>query len=571
VSEAPDDRLERGDEHLDEMTCLLYIERQLERKRGQEVATHAQGCDRCQTLLHALERESRLLTRAMLEEDEPLPSRLAAFRERARKSMEWVWGLAFALAATGAYALYTEYVEPMQLRFEQAGFGGSNLLGLLIFQSAFWKGWQSMVTLLEVMALLTIAGFGGMFLRRRMRRGSAFAMIAGLCATLLLGSGAMGTETRKGETVEVAQDETIKGDMFITGHNIKVAGTVDGDVFLFGQNATVEGHVTGDVIAFVQILRISGQVEGNVRSVSNTILMSGTVGKNMLSFAEVVTLDSAGKVAGSITTFVNTLTLDGNLGRDLMIFSKTARISGVVGGGIQAKGDTLEFGSGADVQGPVKFNGNKAPVVSPRAKLATPVEFTRIEHHRPYQEPKFYVWKVIWSAAVILFGLVLFLLLPTFAKESVASVERYGAAFGLGLLVLFAIPIAAIIACITIVGLMVGISTFMLWLVALYSAQIVVGTVIGQWIMGRTQETWQLIGRMIVGVLLVRAAELVPGLGGWIHFTVVLWGIGAISLAIYRRLDSGRSLLEAPYHERPVNMGPGSLPPNTTVGNPGIA
>src|SRR6202171_3537122 len=127
----PDERL---DEHLDEMTGMLYVEGQLDRQRGQQVSAHAQECPSCRTLLRALERESRLLTRAMLEEDEPLPSRLAAFQQRAKRSLQWIWGLAFGLAATGFYALYTGYVEPWQQRFEQAGFGGNNLLGLLIFQ-----------------------------------------------------------------------------------------------------------------------------------------------------------------------------------------------------------------------------------------------------------------------------------------------------------------------------------------------------------------------------------------------------------------------------------------------------
>ena len=143
-------------QHLDEMTCLLYIERQLDRTRAQEISAHTQDCVACRTLLRALERESRLLTRAMLEEEEALPARLAQFQERVRKSMQWIWTLAFGLAATGVYALYTEYIEPWQQQLETAGFGGSNLLSLLIFQGAFWKGWQSMVTLLEVLAMLTI-------------------------------------------------------------------------------------------------------------------------------------------------------------------------------------------------------------------------------------------------------------------------------------------------------------------------------------------------------------------------------------------------------------------------------
>src|SRR5437764_10346221 len=156
---------ETGEEnirHLDEMTCLLYLERQLDRARGLEVSAHTQECETCRTLLRALERESRLLTRAMLEENEPLPSRLAQFQEKARRSMQWIWGLAFGLAATGAYALYTGYVLPWEQQLEQAGFGGSNLLSLLIFQGAVWKGWQSMITILEAVAVVTLGGVGAM-------------------------------------------------------------------------------------------------------------------------------------------------------------------------------------------------------------------------------------------------------------------------------------------------------------------------------------------------------------------------------------------------------------------------
>ena len=91
-------------DHLDEMTCLLYAERQLDRARAQAVSAHTQDCAACRTLLRALDRESRLLTRAMLEEDEPLPSRLAEFQERARKSFGWIWGVVLGLAATGVYA-----------------------------------------------------------------------------------------------------------------------------------------------------------------------------------------------------------------------------------------------------------------------------------------------------------------------------------------------------------------------------------------------------------------------------------------------------------------------------------
>src|SRR6266851_4351992 len=295
LSETPEEKMK----HLDEMTLLLYIERQLERTRGLEVSAHTQECDACRTLLRALELESRLLTRAMLEEDEPLPSRLAQFQERARRSMQWIWGLVFGLAATGVYALYTGYIQPWQQQLEQAGFGGSNLLGLLMCQCAMWKGWRSMMTLLEVLAMVTLAGLGAMLFRRRMRRGSALALVfTGFCAAFALAPAAAASETRKGPSVGVSSDETIKGDIFLFGDRVKIDGTVEGDVFLFGHDATVNGHVQGDVIGFAQTLQVSGKVDGNVRAFTNTLTIRGTVAKNVLTFDERVNLESEGKIGG---------------------------------------------------------------------------------------------------------------------------------------------------------------------------------------------------------------------------------------------------------------------------------
>jgi cytoskeletal protein CcmA (bactofilin family) len=557
VSKAPEEKTK----HLDEMTCLLYIERQLDRARGLEVSAHTQDCETCRTLLRALERESRLLTRAMLEEDEPLPSRLAQFQERARKSMQWIWGLVFGLAATGVYALYTGYVLPWEQQLEQAGFGGSNLLGLLIFQGAFWKGWQSMITLLEVLAMLTLAGIGVAFFRRRIRRGSVLAlMFAGLCAALILPTAAAASETRKGQTVSVNSEETIKGDIFLFGDRVKVDGTVEGDVFLFGSSATVNGHVQGDVFGFAQTLQVDGKVDGNIRAFTNTLTIRGTVAKNVLTFDERVNLESAGKIGGSLTVFVESLNLEGSLGRDLLVFAKHVTISGKVGGGIREKGAALTITSSGEVGGPIHYEGDTPAEVSPSAKLASPVEFKKLEHKRDYRKGHYYVWQVIWAAAFVLFGLVLMALMPKFSQDAVKAAEEYGAAAGLGVLVICGVPIAAVIACFTVVGLFIGISTLFLWYASLYYAQIIVGAVVGQWLMGRTSELWPLIGRMAVGVVIVRLCTTIPVIGGWVKLGVIIWGLGAISIALYRRFQP----VIAP------GMPPGQiaqpLPPNTTVG-----
>jgi len=563
MSEMPKD----DGKHLDEMTLLLYIERQLERARGLEVSAHTQECVACRTLLRALERESRLLTRAMLEEDEPLPSRLAQFQERARKSMQWIWGLVFGLAATGVYALYTQYIQPWQDQLEKAGFGGSNLLGLLIFQGAMWKGWQSVITLLEVLAMLTLAGLGAMFFRRRIRRGSALALVfAGLCTVLAFPTGASATEHRGGQNPTVGKDETIKGNIYLTGERVRVEGTVDGDVFAAAKDIDIDGHVTGDVISAGRYLRMRGTVDGNIRSAGNTAVISGTLGKNMMWFGDAVTVDATGKVGGSITMFGGTLAIDGRLGRDILFFGEEINVNGGVGGGIQQKGHSLIIGPNAQVDGPIHFEGDQPASVAPEAKLASPVVFKQMEHKREYRQSDYYVWRVIWTAAFVLFGMVLFLLAPGFARETISSAESYGAPIGLGILVFFGVPLAALIACITVVGLPLGMLTMGLWLLMLCCAELIVGAVVGNLLLGKPTDTWGMIGRMALGFVIVRIVYtplsqvhilgLVAALGIW------MWGMGAISLAIYRRIQPviAPNVPSAPYTP--------PMPPNTTVGGP---
>jgi cytoskeletal protein CcmA (bactofilin family) len=336
-------------------------------------------------------------------------------------------------------------------------------------------------------------------------------------------------------------------------------------VYIFSHDAAVSGHITGDVIGFVQTLRIGGKVDGNIRAGANTLTVSGSVGKNALLFAEYANLDSTGKIGGSVTAFVQSLNVEGTLGRDILCFSKHIGISGEVAGGIQAKGGTLSIAATGQVSGPVRFEGEAPPEVSSSAKLASPVEYTKWERRATYRDSHYYVWRVIWTAAFILFGSVLFLLVPKFAEDTINAAELYGAPIGLGVLVFFAVPIAAIIACITVVGIPLGVLAMSFWILMVFTAELVVGTVVGNWILGKVADTWGTIARMALGFVIVRIAyslvSQVHALGVLGALGIWIWGMGAISLAVYRRFQPriAPGAPGAPFTSTP-------LPPNTTVG-----
>ncbi|HET9803486.1 MAG TPA: hypothetical protein VFP96_09625 [Candidatus Acidoferrum sp.] len=530
-------------QHLDEMAILLYLEGQLERARALEVSAHTQECGSCRVLLRALERESRLLTRAMLEEDEPLPARLASFQQAAKRSMQWIWMVTFGLAATGVYALYTSYIEPVQSRLQDAGFGGTNLLGLLIFQGAFWKGWQSMVSLVEILALVIIGGSALLLFRRWFRRSTLAALlVTGMCSALLIPGSAMALESRKGETIEITKTETIKGDLFLTGHRIVIDGTVDGDVYALGQDIEVNGHITGDLLTGAQSVRVPGQIDGNIRAFANNLTIPGTVGRNVMSWSQTFTLDGNGSIGRSVLTFCQTVGLEGKVGSDVTSFDQTLRVTGTVGGGIETKGELLTITRTAEVTGPVKFEGESEPRVDSGAKLhAGNVEFTKHSAKERSENRKSYLLhRLLWTSSFILYGLVLIWLMPKFAGDTVTSAENIGGSLGLGVLVGISLPFAAGLICFTFVGIPLGVLGVILWLVMIFSAQIVFGGLIGRWILGRTEDVWGRVGRMALGMaiigVVVPIVHEVPTFEFLFKLVIMAWGFGAIALTMYKRI-----------------------------------
>jgi hypothetical protein len=104
-------------------------------------------------------------------------------------------------------------------------------------------------------------------------------------------------------------------------------------------------------------------------------------------------------------------------------------------------------------------------------------------------------------------------------------------------LFLFAVPIAAILVCFTIVGLGVGVSTIMVWLISMYAANVIVGRWVGEKILGAGEPGMgAALGRLALGLLILRLISMLPYVGGWAMFAVVIWGIGGMVLAVSRRL-----------------------------------
>ena len=73
-------------------------------------------------------------------------------------------------------------------------------------------------------------------------------------------------------------------------------------------------------------------------------------------------------------------------------------------------------------------------------------------------------------------------------------------------------------------------------MIAVYSAQIFVASWLGEKMMGIGSGIGPAIGRLAIGLAVLRVARMVPYAGPIVWLLITVWGLGALALAIHRSM-----------------------------------
>jgi cytoskeletal protein CcmA (bactofilin family) len=525
-------------DHFDEMTGLLFLEDQLDAIRAREVSIHLEGCASCRRLFQVLQNENVWLRQALCADDEAIPARLLSPQLVRNSWSSWGWAAALAFGLAGAYTFWAGVVQPWLEQAGQAGFSQDSLLTMLFFTSALWKGWDAMRAMMELLAVATLAVLGIWLLRRQFRRVTAVAfVVAALGLVLAFSPSAGATEIHRGDpNYTLPAGQQTPSDLIVTANYTRIDGDVNGDLIVFSDSVTVNGHVKGDILVFSQELRLNGTVDGNLRGACHSLVLNGSVAKNASVFTQNLDMDGKAVIGGSLIAVSGDTELDGRIGGDLLAFGDSFTIDGSAGHDARIRAQRLTIGSNAEIKGSTTYSGSRQPDVSSGAKLASPIEATIGRPGPNYSSPRFYWHQVLFWGIAFVFGLMTLLLAPGFFFDVAAASKRIGPSMGWGALVLIVTPIAAIISCLTIVGVGVGIFALLWYLIALYASQIYVGAWLGETMLGWSAGVGAAVGRLALGLAVIRLAMIVPLVGLLVHFVVIIWGMGAVAMAVQRRM-----------------------------------
>lgn len=345
-------------------------------------------------------------------------------------------------------------------------------------------------------------------------------------------------DARSGATVTVASGETVDDDLYVGANTVIIDGTINGDLWAAGSTITVNGVVNGSVMAAGRTVNINGDVGHAVRAGGETIIINGDVSGDVMVAGGDVNIASTARVGGDLLFGAGIARIDGLIEGDIKGGGSEVTISNGVKGNIALKVESLTILPTANIQGDLTYTCEEESDIQSGAQIGGMTTHNLPEVKEKQAKPFPFILfsgiggKVTGFIMALIAGLVIILLAPrrlTSIAESIRS--RPGASAGWGALILFVTPIAAIIVCITIIGIPVGLIALALWGIAIYLAQIPVGLFIGRWIIGHfrgVEGKAIMVGALALGLVILRLLRLIPYLGFFIGLAVILFGLGAV-------------------------------------------
>jgi len=532
-----------------EQTCAIFVDGELTVDEARQLRDHLSTCRRCRDLVDALRAENRVLSESLRELPEEAASSEATPRGRSsrisfsRLHLSWAWGdLAGMVAVLALGSLVSFWIDELRVPEALEWFNPFSLSGFtnLMFSLSqfFAHGGTAMLTEYAAVVggvfLLLLLG-GTLLLGRRWRLPRPGLRLMIVFLTLSLPS--FGLERRHADFVNVPASETVDDTLLAAGNTVRVEGVVNGDLLAFGRTVEVHGTVKGDLVSFAKRTEVSGSVEGRIYNFSQSLDMDGQLSHSIYGWAQSLRVDDRGHVGDGILAGAEDVSLEGEVKRSVNIFTSNADVSGSIGRDLSMDGGSLTLTNTARVGGDLSAHVRqlKQVHIADGATIGGKRDIQVRVRKSQFTRFKFYFYQAVWLASAMLVGWLGLVLFPGFFRATTLAVGSGWRSLGLGVGVLASVPLAIVLAAITLVGIPVSLMLLAMYLAAIYTAKVWVGAFLGRVLLKPAGATkGDILAGLLLGLLILTIVGFIPYLGGLVRLGVVCLGLGACAGQLYR-------------------------------------
>ncbi|MGZ8557482.1 MAG: hypothetical protein ACXWWC_04085 [Chitinophagaceae bacterium] len=336
----------------------------------------------------------------------------------------------------------------------------------------------------------------------------------------------------------------VYGDLIVAGGTIIINDTITNDILLAGGNVTFNGFAGDDIRCAGGKIYISKNVTGDlVVTGGNVIIEKGVSVGGLLASGGKITVD--GDVNGEIKIASGDLTLNGNISKDIDCRGGKITVNGNISGKSVLAARKIVVGNNAVFNNDVRY-WNKQGSLDFKQSLKNGKAIydpsLRIQTGEWYYLGAATVLGLLWwlGMALLMILIIQYLFSSTMKKTADTVFNHTLKSLGFGFLFFIAVPVAAVVSFITVVGLPIGMLLIFIYVTLILLATVITSVVTANWFNNRNNYKWG-NGRLVFAAfgifVLLKLISLTPFAGWLVMILLVCMAFGGILLTVNWKIN----------------------------------
>ncbi|MDX6658894.1 MAG: hypothetical protein QOH62_3687 [Solirubrobacteraceae bacterium] len=261
----------------------------------------------------------------------------------------------------------------------------------------------------------------------------------------------------------------------------------------------------------------------------------------------------AGQTVGDVIVVDGTVRIAGHATGDVVSLSGPVRLTGRVDGDLIAVSDRAFLAPTARVGGDLRY-GDERPVVASGASVGGKITNENwADAANGWGWVSTFAWWLAVSVSALIVGALLVWLAPGALYAAARAVrEHLGASIGWGIGIAIGVPVLAVLALITLVGIPFGVALLLAAIPVLLIAYATTAWIVGRRVLrNRSASPWV---ALLAGWGILRILALIPVVGGLVGLAATVTGLGALAVALWQARKPGAPAArpETPAPGRPI-------------------
>jgi cytoskeletal protein CcmA (bactofilin family) len=240
----------------------------------------------------------------------------------------------------------------------------------------------------------------------------------------------------------------------------------------------------------------------------------------------------AGQTVRDVIVIDGPVRIDGHATGDVVAVSGPVRVTGRVDGDLIAVSDRAFLGPAAHVGGDLRY-GDQRPALASGASVGGSIKNEDwAGATNGWGWIGAFAWWLAVSVSTLIVGALLVWLAPGALNAAHRAVrEHLGATIGWGVAIAIGVPLLAILALATLVGIPFGIALLLAAIPVLLVAYATTAWIVGRRLLrDRSASRW---AALLVGWAILRVLAIIPVAGALVGLAATIAGLGALAVALW--------------------------------------